>query len=129
MLEQFIRQLAASEHLTEEQARLAVEELVDEAVPATMKADLLSQLARKGETIGEIAAFARALREKAILPPLDPAWRDACEILDVVGTGGDRLSTFNISTTAAIICAAAGVPVAKHGKRASTSLIGSAGVI
>jgi anthranilate phosphoribosyltransferase len=129
VLEQFIRQLAASEHLTEEQARLAVEELVDEAVPAAMKADFLGQLACKGETIGEIAAFARALREKSILPPLDPAWRDAREILDVVGTGGDRLSTFNISTTAAIICAAAGVTVAKHGNRASTSLIGSADVM
>ena len=128
MLEKFIRQLAAAQPLADGQVQEAVELLVDEAVPAAIKADFLSQLARKGETIAEITAFARALRAKSIPPPLDPATR-AGEILDVVGTGGDRLSTFNISTAAAILCAAAGVRVAKHGNRASTSLIGSADVM
>ena len=128
MLDKFIRQLAAAQPLTDEQVLEAVELLVDEAVAAATKADFLSQLARKGETIAEIATFARALRAKSIQPPLDPAIR-AGEILDVVGTGGDRLSTFNISTAAAILCAAAGVRVAKHGNRASTSLIGSADVM
>ncbi len=61
-------------------------------------------------------------------PPIDAGAR-AREILDVVGTGGDRLSTFNISTTVAILCAAAGVAVAKHGNRAVTSSVGSADVI
>lgn len=61
--------------------------------------------------------------------PLDPAWRNAREILDVVGTGGDRLGTFNISTTSAILCSAAGVAVAKHGNRAATSQAGSADVL
>jgi anthranilate phosphoribosyltransferase len=128
VLDKFIRQLAAAQPLTDEQVLEAVELLVDEAVAAATKADFLSQLARKGETIAEIATFARALRAKSIQPPLDPAIR-AGEILDVVGTGGDRLSTFNISTAAAILCAAAGVRVAKHGNRASTSLIGSADVM
>ncbi|HXT11237.1 MAG TPA: anthranilate phosphoribosyltransferase [Candidatus Angelobacter sp.] len=128
-LDSLINDLAAARHLSDEQARLAVQEIIDENVPAALKADFLCRLALKGETVGEIAAFAKALREKAIQPPLDPAWRDAHEILDVCGTGGDRLNTFNISTTVAIICAAAGVPVAKHGNRAITSQAGSADVL
>jgi len=128
VLESLIRQLAAAQPLADEQVAQAVEQLVDEAVPVAAKAEFLSQLARKGETISEIAAFARALRAKSVQPPLDSETR-AGEILDVVGTGGDRLSTFNISTTVAIICAAAGVTIAKHGNRASTSLIGSADVM
>ena len=105
-----------------------MEQLADEKVPAAVKADFLTALAKKGETTGEIAAFARALRDKSISPPLDAETRTR-EILDVVGTGGDRLSTFNISTTVALLAASAGVLVAKHGNRASTSPIGSADVM
>ncbi len=107
----------------------AVARLIDQTVAAETKADFLIALADKGETPGEIAAFAAALREKSIPPPIDPDWRASREILDVVGTGGDHLSTFNISTTVAILCAAAGVAVAKHGNRAVTSSVGSADVI
>ena len=128
-LDRLITDLAASRHLSDEQAHLAVEQIIDENVPAALKADFLCHLALKGETVQEIAAFARALRDKAIQPPLDPAWKNTHEILDVCGTGGDRLNTFNISTTVAIICAAAGVPVAKHGNRAITSQAGSADVL
>jgi anthranilate phosphoribosyltransferase len=129
VLEKLARQLAAARSLTDEQVREAVEQLIDEKVPAVVKANFLAALARKGETPDEIAAFVRALRGKSIVPPLDPAWRDAREILDIVGTGGDRLGTFNISTAAALICAAAGVAVAKHGNRAVTSQAGSADVL
>lgn len=129
MLDKLIADLAASRHLSDEQVASAVEQIVDEKVPATLKADFLCHLALKGETVGEITAFARALRRRALQPPLDPAWRNSHEILDVCGTGGDRLNTFNISTTVAIICAAAGVPVAKHGNRAITSQAGSADVL
>ncbi len=108
--------------------RLAVEQLASDAVPAAVKADFLTRLARKGETTGEIAAFARELRARSIQPVLDRETR-AGEILDVVGTGGDRLSTFNISTTVALVASAAGVTVAKHGNRASTSPTGSADVM
>ena len=128
MLESLTRQIAAGQALAAGQAALAVEELTDEKIAASVKADFLAALAQKGETPEEIAAFARALREKSVPPPLDPETR-AREILDVVGTGGDRLSTFNISTTTAILCAAAGVTVAKHGNRAVTSSVGSADVI
>lgn len=128
MLEKFIPQLAAARPLADGQVRLAVEQLTDEKVPAAGKAAFLSALAQKGETPGEIAAFARELRDKSIQTPLDAETR-AREILDVVGTGGDRLGTFNISTTTAIVCAAAGVTVAKHGNRAITSQAGSADVL
>jgi anthranilate phosphoribosyltransferase len=128
VLDLLISQLAGHKHLSEEQVCLAIAQLVEEGVSAELKADFLSHLARKGETIEEIAAFARELRARAIQPELDGELR-ASEILDVVGTGGDRLGTFNISTTAALIAAAAGVRVAKHGNRASTSLTGSADVI
>ena len=129
MLEKLSAELAARRHLSEDQIHSAVGQLIDGDVPAVTKADFLCQLALKGETMEEIAAFARALRARSIQPPLDPAWRETHEILDVCGTGGDRLNTFNISTTVAFICAAAGIAVAKHGNRAITSQAGSADVL
>ena len=128
MLERLTQQLAAAQTLTDEQIRQAVNGLVNEQLSAAVKADFLSALAQKGETPGEIAAFARALRDKSIPLPLDGDVRTR-EILDVVGTGGDRLGTFNISTATAILCAAAGITVAKHGNRAATSQAGSADVL
>jgi anthranilate phosphoribosyltransferase len=128
VLEKLIQNLAAAQPLDDGQIRVAVEQLAAEKVAANLKADFLTALAKKGETPAEITAFARALREKSIVPPLDAEIR-AREILDVVGTGGDRLGTINLSTTAALICAAAGVTVAKHGNRAVTSQAGSADVL
>jgi anthranilate phosphoribosyltransferase len=128
VLEKLTQQLGAARSLNDEEVSLAVEQLADEKVPTAVKADFLAALAQKGETPGEITAFARALRDKSISPPLDAETR-AREIFDVVGTGGDRLSTFNISTTVALVAAAAGVLVAKHGNRASTSPVGSADVM
>jgi anthranilate phosphoribosyltransferase len=128
-VEALTKHLIVLNNLSAGEIQTAVEQLLDEAVPAEAKADFLVALAEKGETPEEIAAFAAALREKSIPPPIEKNWREAREILDVVGTGGDHLSTFNISTTVAILCAAAGVAVAKHGNRAVTSTVGSADVI
>jgi anthranilate phosphoribosyltransferase len=128
VLEKLTQHLADARPLTDEQIRLAVEQLADEKVPATVKADFMAAFAKKGETPEEIAAFASALRDRSIIPPLDAETRSR-EILDIVGTGGDRLGTINISTTAAIICSAASVTVAKHGNRAVTSQAGSADVL
>jgi anthranilate phosphoribosyltransferase len=128
MLNTLTEQLRHREPLTGEQVQGAISQLTNEAVPADGKAEFLTALAQKGETTEEIAAFARQLRELSVQPPLDPETR-AREILDVCGTGGDRLNTFNISTTVAIICASAGVTVAKHGNRAITSQAGSADVL
>ncbi|MEI9865914.1 MAG: anthranilate phosphoribosyltransferase [Limisphaerales bacterium] len=127
MLEKLTQHLIVAQLLDDEQVQQAVDQLADEVVLANLKADFLTALAKKGETPGEIAAFALALREKSITPPLDAETRSR-EILDIVGTGGDRLGTINISTTAALICAA-GVTVAKHGNRAVTSQAGSADVL
>ncbi len=129
MLETFSKQLAAAQSLSPEQVRQSVEFLTDEGISPPTKANFLIALAQKGETHEEIAAFASALREKSVPPPIEKNWRESREILDIVGTGGDRLGTFNISTTAAILCAAAGVAVAKHGNRAVTSQSGSADVL
>ena len=128
MLEKLTNNLAAAKNLSDEQVLAAVEQLVSESVSAASKADFLCKLALKGETVEEISAFARALREKSVSPPIDAETRSR-EILDVCGTGGDRLNTFNISTTVAFICAAAGIAVAKHGNRAITSQSGSTDVL
>lgn len=128
MLENYIEQLKSGRSLDAAQVRATVDLLTDESVSSQLKAEFLTALARKNETVEEITAFARALGEKAIRPPIDAQLRSR-ELLDVVGTGGDRLGTFNISTSSAIICAAAGITVVKHGNRAITSQTGSADVL
>ena len=128
MLDQLTAQLERSTALSAGQVAAAVRALVREDLAPEVKAEFLSALATKGETTEEIAAFARELRALSVPVPLDEATR-ARGILDVCGTGGDRLGTFNISTTVAILCAAAGVTVAKHGNRAVTSQAGSADVL
>ncbi len=128
MLTELTRHIGEGAALSGGQVAAAVRELVGETESASVKADFLAALAQKGETTEEISAFARALRDMAVEPPLDAETRSR-EILDVCGTGGDRLNTFNISTTVALVMAAAGVSVAKHGNRAITSQAGSADVL
>ena len=128
MLKPFIAPLRDRADLTVAQVREAVAALILETVPVEDKVEFLIHLAQKGETPEEIAAFAGELRNLSIQPQLHSETR-AGEILDVCGTGGDKLNTFNISTTVAIITAAAGVTVAKHGNRAITSQSGSADVL
>lgn len=128
MLNNFTCQLEAGVALGPQEVTVAVAALVDESVAPEIKARFLTALATKGETSEEIAAFARELRDRSVPVPLDAETRTR-EILDVCGTGGDRLNTFNISTTVALVCAAAGVTVAKHGNRAITSQSGSADVL
>ena len=90
-------------------------------------AALLGALAARGETIDELAGFVDALRARATPLPLSAPERALC--IDTCGTGGDLSGTFNISTAAALIAAAAGATVAKHGNRAVTSRCGSADVL
>ena len=125
MLDSLTRQLEDSRDLEPEQISQAVDGLVSEDFETKTKAGFLIALARKGETVEEIVGFAKNLREKSVsLPRIESD--GVTETLDVCGTGGDRQNTFNISTAVALLVAASGVTVAKHGNRAITSRSGSA---
>jgi anthranilate phosphoribosyltransferase len=105
------------------EAREAMGSVMDgEATPAQLAA-LLVALRMRGETVEELAGFASAMRERVLRVEAPPG------TIDLVGTGGDGSGTFNISTASALVVAAAGVPVAKHGNRAITSRSGSADVL
>jgi len=123
-LKDMIRQVVDGEDLTEAEAHDALGLIMDgEATPAQIAA-LITALRMKGESVDEIAGCARAMRERAqrIRPRVE-------DLVDVVGTGGDRVSTFNISTTTAFVVAGAGAYVAKHGNRAVSRRSGAADVL
>src|SRR5690606_26987581 len=112
--------IAAGHDLTGEEMRAVMNIIMSgEATPAQIGAFLIGMRV-KGETVGEIAAAVSILREKMV--PVE-APEDA---IDIVGTGGDGAHTLNISTASALVVAAAGVPVAKHGNRALSSKSGAA---
>jgi anthranilate phosphoribosyltransferase len=104
--------------------RAAIGALMDGRCTDVEIAALLTALAVKGETAEELAGAALAMRERAT-----PIRTSRTGLLDTCGTGGDRLHTFNISTATALVAAAAGVPVAKHGNRSASSRSGSADVL
>ena len=113
--------------LTREQAAGVLEEILSGAVPEVETAALLTVLATRGEQAPELAGFVDVMRAARHSAAATDAERD--ELVDVVGTGGGGPLTFNISCGAALVAAAAGAKVAKHGNRAVTSLCGAADVL
>jgi anthranilate phosphoribosyltransferase len=113
--------------LTREQASAVLDEILSGEVSEIETAALLTVLATRGEQAPELAGFVEAMRARAITIPLTDEER--AELVDTCGTGGGGPLTFNISTGAALVAAAAGAKVAKHGNRAMTSQAGSADVL
>jgi anthranilate phosphoribosyltransferase len=113
--------------LTREQAAGVLEEILAGGVPEVQTAALLAVMATRGEQAPELAGFVETMRARVTPVPLTDEERD--ELVDVVGTGGGGPGTLNISTGAALVAAAAGARVAKHGNRAITSRCGSADVL
>ena len=113
--------------LTREQAAHALTEILTGEVPDVEVAALLTVMATRGEQAAELAGFVEVMRERAISLPLSEEER--AELVDIVGTGGGGPLTLNISSGAALVAAAAGAKVAKHGNRAVTSQCGAADVL
>jgi anthranilate phosphoribosyltransferase len=123
MLTALLEKLVRHEDLTAEEASAAMQQVMDGNAPPAALAGLLSALAMKGERPAEIVGFAQTMRANAV-----KLARPAGEVFDTCGTGGDRSGTFNISSAAALVVAACGVKVAKHGNRSVSSRCGSADV-
>lgn len=120
MLKDLLAKVSMKEDLTYEEAKSALAEIMSGEVSPILISSFLTALAMKGETDEEIAGCADGMTSKALLLPVD------YETLEIVGTGGDRSNSFNISTTSSIVIAAAGVKVTKHGNRAASSKSGAA---
>ena len=116
--------LSQGEDLTRLQAKSAMEEMMAGRASPAQAAGLIVALRMKGETVDEMGGLVEGMLEAAVRVDLGGA-----DPVDIVGTGGDRSGTFNISTTASFIAAGAGAPVAKHGNRSMSSQCGSADVL
>ena len=124
MIKEAIEKIVDKQDLTYDEAYTVMNEIMSGKTTQTQNAAFLAALSTKSakaETIDEISGCAQAMREHAT-----PVRHPGMEVLEIVGTGGDKSHTFNISTTSAFVIAAAGVKVAKHGNRAASSLSGTA---
>ncbi|MDO5848004.1 MAG: bifunctional anthranilate synthase component II/anthranilate phosphoribosyltransferase [Methanobrevibacter sp.] len=118
-----ISKLAEGEDLTYREAYKSMDEIMSGKASEIEISSYLTALSIKGETIEEISASAEAMRNHALKFETD------LDVLEIVGTGGDKSNSFNISTTSSIIISAAGVPITKHGNRSASSKCGAADVL
>ena len=123
MIKEAIIKLSKKEDLTYMEAEAVMDEIMEGKATEVQMSAYLTALSLKGETIDEITASAAGMRAHCIKLLHD------MDVLEIVGTGGDGANSFNISTTSALVIAAAGVPVAKHGNRAASSKSGAADVL
>ncbi len=124
MIQEAISKLVQRQNLTLEETESAMNDIMEGKATNSQIKEFLIGLKSKGETIEEITACARIMREKSV--KIEP---DAMHLVDTCGTGGDNSGTFNISTAAAFVAAGAGASVAKHGNRSISSKCGSADVL
>jgi anthranilate phosphoribosyltransferase len=125
MIRTAIEKVIDRTNLSLEESKMVMGEIMDGRATASQVGSLLSALRMKEESVTELAGFATVMREHAV--PMHPPVTGM--LVDTCGTGGDRSSTFNISTAAAFVAAGAGVPVVKHGNRSVSSRCGSADVL
>lgn len=123
MIKQAIEKVVNHENLTFEESEAVLDEIMNGEASEVQTASLLTALTAKNPTIDEIAGAAASMRSHAL------AFPETKDVLEIVGTGGDHANTFNISTTSAIVVAATGTQVAKHGNRADSSKSGAADVL
>lgn len=123
MIQEAILKLSKKQNLNYDEAKAVMEEMMDGTATQAQMGGFLMALSMQGETIEEITAFATVMREKGVKIKPERA------VIDIVGTGGDQVGTFNISTNSAFVVAAGGVPVAKHGNRSVSSRSGAADVL
>lgn len=123
MIQEAIHKVINNVDLSYAEAEEVMKEIMSGTASQIQMATYLTALRMKGETITEITASAQAMR--SLGTHLEPDF----EVLEIVGTGGDEVGTFNISTTSAFVIAAAGIPVAKHGNRSVSSKSGAADVL
>ena len=123
MIKEAILKLSKKENLNYEETKAVMNEIMSGEATAVQMSSYLTALSMKGETIDEITGSAAGMRENCI------KLLHNLEVLEIVGTGGDNSNSFNISTASAIVIAAGGVAVAKHGNRAASSKCGAADVL
>lgn len=124
MITEAIKKLVENQDLTYDEALACMDEIFNGEVPEIQTAGYLTALRMKGETVDEISASARGMRDHAT-----KLEHEGIEVLEIVGTGGDCSDSFNISTTSGLVAAAAGIPIAKHGNRSVSSKCGAADVL
>lgn len=124
MITEAVKKLVEKQDLTYDEALACMDEIFSGEAQEIQTAAYLTALRMKGETVEEISASARGMRNHAI-----HLEHDGIDVLEVVGTGGDCANSFNISTTSAFVAAAAGIPIAKHGNRSVSSNCGAADVL
>jgi anthranilate phosphoribosyltransferase len=125
MTSDLLDRLIARRDLSDPDVRSLVEVLVAPDTPDALRAALLVALRAKGETVGEIAAFARELRARATAVP----WFSDGPAVDLCGSGGAPKPSFNVSTASAFVVASAGLPVVKHGNRSARNVTGSSDLL